>query len=188
MYERTSAFARSPRALGLSFGWGVAEALFFPVIPDFLVAPLALAAPSRAIPLALCAVAGSVVGGAVAFVVGATGAGPAIASHLPLVTDRMSAFALDVLSDGPDGLLRQPMSGVPYKAFAYQASGAGLEMLSFLWFSLVARGARLLAVAGLFALVGVGAHRVWQRLYGLFLVAYTVCFAVGLVRVVAAWS
>jgi 1-acyl-sn-glycerol-3-phosphate acyltransferase/membrane protein YqaA with SNARE-associated domain len=188
LYDRAAAFARSPRALLLCLAWGFAEALWAPVVPDFVVAPLALAAPARGIALALCAVTGSIGGGAVAYALGASDLGPTIASHLPLVTERMSVFARDALATGPEGLLRQPMSGVPYKAFAYQSAGVGLGMVSFLWFSLVARAARLVAVAGFFGLVGVAARRVWRRVYGPFLVFYSLCFGVGLARVVAAWS
>lgn len=188
LHDRVASFARSPRALVLCAAWGFAEALLFPVIPDFAIAPLALAAPARALLLALYAVAGSIAGGALAYLVGASSLGPLVATHLPLVTDRMGAFARDALAAGPEGVLRQPLSGVPFKVFAYQAAGAGAGALSFLWFSLLARGARLVAVAGACAPLGAGARRIWRRIYGPFLVAYTACFAVGLARVVAAWS
>jgi 1-acyl-sn-glycerol-3-phosphate acyltransferase len=188
LHDRFAAFARSPRAPAFCFGWGVAEALIFPVIPDFALAPLALAAPGRALVLALCATAGSVAGGTIAHVVGSTEIGPAIATHLPLVTERMSAFASDSLAGGADGLLRQPMSGVPYKAFAYQAADAGIGLGSFLWFSVLARGGRMLAIAAFFGVAGAGGRRVWRHVFGAFLVLYTVGFTVGLARVVASWS
>jgi 1-acyl-sn-glycerol-3-phosphate acyltransferase len=186
MHDRVASFARSPRALALCAAWGLAEALYFPVIPDFAVVALALAAPARALPLALCAAAGSIAGGAFAYHVGASSA--SIAAHLPLVTEPMSAFARDALAAGPEGLLRQPLSGVPYKAFAYQAPAAGVDALSFVWFSVLARAGRLVAVAGVSAVLGVGARRIWRRVYGGFLVVYTACFVVGLGRVVASWS
>lgn len=187
LHHRFATFARSPRARVACFVWGVAEALFFPVVPDFALAPLALAAPGAGVTLALCAAAGSVTGGAIAHVLG-SGLGSAVAGHMPLITDRMVTFAFDALSSGGDGLLRQPMSGVPYKAFAYQASDAGVGLLSFVWFSALARGARMLAVAALFGLAGAGARWVWQRIFGPFLVVYTIGFGIGLARVVAGWS
>ena len=187
-YERVRGFASSRSARRLCFLWGLAEALFFPIIPDFAVAPLALAAPESFVPLALCTAAGSLAGGALAYGLGATPVGVAALAHLPLVTPRMSATAFEWLSSGPGGLLHQPLSGIPYKAFAYQALPAGNGFFSFMWFSALVRGGRLLTVSTAFAGAGVGARRVWPRVYGAFLCVYVPCFAFGLARVVAAWS
>ena len=187
-YERVRHFAASRSALRLCFLWGLAEALFFPIIPDFAVAPLALAAPESFVPLALTTAAGSLIGGALAYGLGATPLGVAAVEHLPLVTERMTATAHAWLSPGPRGLLRQPMSGIPYKVFAYQAQPVGNGFLSFIGFSALARGGRLLAVAMGFAGAGLGARRLWPRVYGAFLCAYVACFAIGLARAVHAWG
>ena len=185
VHARFRAIAAARRGRWLCFAWGFAEALLWPVIPDFAVAPLALASPASFAWLAFGAAAGSVAGGAVAYVLGGLGVG---AAHLPLVTPRMAATAAGWLAAGPAGLLRQPLSGIPYKAFAYQAAAAGNSLPGFLGYTFIARGFRLLVVAGVFAAAGVVARRWWPRLFGAFLILFTAAFLTGLARVVGAWS
>src|SRR5207249_6975453 len=111
-------FARSRRAVVLAFAWGLAEAIFFPVVPDVGVAVLALAAPSRFAVLGLAATAGSVTGSAGSYWLGAAGAAGAV-RHMPLVTGRMVDAADGWMHGaGAWGLWHQPWSGVPIKVFA----------------------------------------------------------------------
>lgn len=56
-------------------GWGVAEALWWPLMPDLGVALLALGAPRRWWQLTGAGTAGSVAGGALAYRLGAAGRG-----------------------------------------------------------------------------------------------------------------
>jgi 1-acyl-sn-glycerol-3-phosphate acyltransferase/membrane protein YqaA with SNARE-associated domain len=191
--ERVGTVARSPAGLWIAFAWGVAEALIFPIVPDVPVALMAAAAPSRFLPLATAAVAGSLAGGAAAYGLGALGLGSLMLAHAPLVTQRMTGHALGSLgSAGAAALLGQPWTGIPYKVFAYQASGAGVAAGPFLAWSLVGRGHRILPVAAVFAAAWWPLHR-WtprlaRRLYVPFAFSFLVVFALGLGRVVSAWS
>jgi 1-acyl-sn-glycerol-3-phosphate acyltransferase len=183
LYRCVRAFARSRAALVVAALWGIAEAIWFPIVPDFFVAPLALACPARALPLVLAATAGSVTGGAVSYLVG-----PELLSVAPLVTSRMVDEAGGLLArEGAAALWEQPLSGIPYKVFALQAAPVA-DLLPFLTTTAAARGARILVVALLFALGGIICRRLLDRLYGLALALYAAAFFVGLARVVAAWS
>lgn len=187
LYERAATFARSRAALWLVFGWAIAEALWWPLIPDFLVAPLALAAPGRWLVLAAAATAGSALGGAAAFHVG--GLGDWLASHGPLLTPRMHEQAVMWMrEDGAGALLKQPLSGIPYKVFALNSSDVGLGFPAFLGMSVAARGLRIAAVAAIFAGGGIGLQRAWTRIFGAFLVAYCIVFACGLAATVDSWK
>lgn len=187
-HARVRAFAMSPRGLALAFAWGLAEALAWPVVPDLAVATLVLAAPRRALPVAAAAVAGSLTGGAAAYATGAL-AGFGVLDHLPLVTPRMQASAMQRMSEhGAAGILSQPWSGIPFKVFAYQAADAGVSAPGFAWFGLLARGGRLLHVAAIFAGAGWLLRRWIDRLYPAIVVAFTTVFFLGLARVVANWS
>lgn len=177
-------FARSSKAVFLVFAWGFAEALWWPIIPDFVVAPLALVAPRRFAVLALAATAGSVGGGAAAYLLGN---GSSIAEGLPLVTARMTSQAAALMESGPAALLHQPLSGIPYKVFAYGAQAAGLALPSFLAWTAAARGARLLAVGLGFAIGGAALGKVWPRFIVPFLVAYSTLFALGLRATYQMW-
>ncbi len=182
-YERARAFASSRAALALVFCWGVAEALAWPIVPDVAVALLAAAAPRRFVKLAAAAIAGSLCGGAIAWKIG-----PSFLGALPLVTDRMSEQAATWLAvEGADAVARQPWSGVPFKAFAYQASEHS-ALASFLGETFIARGLRFLEVGAVFAMVGILARRIAPRLYGAFAIGVLAFFFIGLGRVVAAWS
>jgi 1-acyl-sn-glycerol-3-phosphate acyltransferase len=191
--ERAASFARSPAGLWFAFGWGVAEALMWPIVPDVPVALLAVAAPSRFLALAASATAGSLLGGTAAYGLGAIGAGTGILAHAPLVTERMHGHALAQMSaDGATPLLAQPWTGVPYKVFAYQASGAGVAFGPFVALSAVGRGHRILLAAAVFAGAAWPLQRVakrWvERCYVPFAIAFCAVFSLGLARVVAAWS
>jgi membrane protein YqaA with SNARE-associated domain len=191
-FERARELARSPAGLWVAFGWGVAEALWFPVVPDVPVALLAAAAPSRFLHLAAAAIAGSAAGGVAAYAIGATGTGDAILAHAPLVTDRMVTQAGAQLSDGGGVFLSQPWSGIPFKVFGYQAADSGVSFGSFFITSLAGRGLRILATGAVFAGAFWPLHRfaprVASRLYVPFALAFAVVFGIGLARVVVYWS
>lgn len=191
--HRARELAYSRHGLMIAFAWGVAEAVLFPIVPDVGVALLAVAAPSRFLPLALASTAGSVAGGAVTYALGPTSVGAWLLAHAPLVTDRMRGHALDALSSGGAApLIGQPWTGIPFKVFGYQAASAGLGLGSFLVHSLVGRGSRILLAGAVFAGAAWAPLRLrprWvERLYTLFVVSFLALFGVGLARVVSSWS
>ncbi|MEX2556911.1 MAG: lysophospholipid acyltransferase family protein [Actinomycetota bacterium] len=191
--QRARGLALSRRGLMFAFAWGVAEALFFPIVPDVGVALLAVAAPSRFLPLALASTAGSVAGGAVSYALGATPAGVWLLAHAPLVTDGMRQHAFEALGSGGAGaLIGQPWTGIPFKVFGYQAAGAGVGLGSFLVHGLAGRGSRIVLAGAAFAGAAWAPHRLFphwvERLYAPFVVAFLVLFGVGLARVVSSWS
>jgi 1-acyl-sn-glycerol-3-phosphate acyltransferase len=186
IYTRLRAWAGSRSALGFTFAWALAEAILWPVIPDFLIAPLAFLAPSRFVYFAAAATAGSVAGGTVAHLLAATGVGGSLLSAAPLTTDRMAAAAAGWLgSEGAAGLAHQPLSGVPYKLFALQSSGIPLG--SFVWFTVLVRGARFAAIAAVFAGGGAALKDRAERVFVPLSAAYVALFALALNRVVETW-
>lgn len=188
-YAKARAFASSPAGLVLAFAWAFAEAIAWPVVPDLAVATLALAAPRRILPIAGAAIAGSLAGGLVAYGLGAAAAGAPILDHVPLVTERMQASAAERLGEsGAAGILSQPWSGIPFKVFALQAHDAGTGLGGFAWYTLLARGSRILQIGCAFAAAGLLLRGLVARFYPLLVAAYTVVFSYGLAKVVGAWS
>ncbi|MDQ4024032.1 MAG: 1-acyl-sn-glycerol-3-phosphate acyltransferase, partial [Actinomycetota bacterium] len=187
-FERAAAAAGSRAALVVMAAWAVAEALAWPVIPDFLLLPLVVLAPRRWMHLFAAALAGSLLGGAISYAAGSTEAGRLLLEHAPLVTDRMIAEAAQRLGDdGGRALLSQPLAGIPYKVFSYQAAPAGVTGAELVAFSAIARGARFLAIAGIGAAAGRWLRPLWERFGAHALVLYAAGFGMGLFRVVAAW-
>ena len=173
----------------LALAWGVAEALWWPIVPDFCVFALSPVAPRRWWKLALAAGIGSVLGGAVGFALAASFGSQRFLAAAPLVTGGMINAALSWLADGSAGLMRQPLSGIPYKVFVFLAAGLRLNFAAFLLFSTIARSLRIFAVGGSAALLGfaAGKERV-SRLYDAFFVLSCLVFALGLWRVVVQFS
>lgn len=184
-YERARRLARSRAGLAVCFAWGAAEALVLPIVPDVAVALLAVVAPARFPLLALSAAAGSVAGSGAAHALGAIG----IVPPLPLVTPRMAQQASAWLAgEGARAVDHQPWSGIPIKAFSYEAGAAGVPLGAFVWHTAIARGMRMLAVGAVFALAGRVGRRAAPHAYGAFCIAFAVVFTAGLARVVAHWS
>jgi len=182
-------FAASRAALVVVGAWGFAEAIAWPIIPDFIILPLALAVPSRWFAFALAALAGSLSGGLVSYLLGATAPGPYLLDVAPLVTDSMKDGARSALhDDGALGLMAQPLSGIPYKVFAYQAALAGVGIIEYAVLSAVVRGSRFLAVALVGAVAGKLLRKWWERFWPWFCVLYCAAFLIGLSRVVAGWQ
>lgn len=184
-YERANALSGSGAGLVVAFAWGVAEALVWPIIPDFIVAILAVANPKRFAKIAIAAVTGSVAGGLIAYLLGGAGIHfPALFTTRKMITNAVALMG----ARGSAALWSQPFSGIPYKVFAFRASGAHAALPSFLAITLMARGARILAVGAFFAAGAILTRRWTERWYVPFVIAFTIVFAIGLARVRAAWS
>lgn len=179
LYPHARRLASSRSGLILALAWGAAEALWWPIVPDFFVAATSPAAPSRWWKLALHASAGSVAGGAIGYFLGVP------IESAPLVTPGMIDQAQVWLATGPWGILRQPLSGIPYKVFVFIARNDHLDFMTFMTASIVARSLRIFAAGAFGGLCGriAGTHR-FVRYYDLFLTGMTVVFAFGLWLVV----
>jgi 1-acyl-sn-glycerol-3-phosphate acyltransferase len=184
-HARAAALAVGTSGLLLAFGWGFAEALVWPLVPELLVALVAVAAPKAGPRLALAAAAGSLAGGLAAYALGAAGVHP----PAPLTTPRMHAVAAaQVSAEGAAALRHQPFSGIPYKVYAVRAGQAHVPVTSFVAWTVAARGGRILAVGLALSLAGVLLRRLLARCYGTYVAWLGGTFALSLHRVVVAWS
>jgi membrane protein YqaA with SNARE-associated domain len=117
-YNRWSGLAAGPGGAALVFGWAVAEATFWPVIPDFVLAPLAAVDRGKPYRLLLASGTGSAFGSLVLF--GLTRRNPATArrllAKLPLVHSYyFSQVEQKLERNRVQTLIMQPWSGVPAK-------------------------------------------------------------------------
>lgn len=143
-------FAASRAGAWLMFLWALAEATVWPVIPDFLLAPLAAANRRRfAVPLA-AAIAGSTLGGIVAYLVASLLPDHAgtLLRLLPLVNERQISTAEQSLTAwGVAAFLFQPWSGVPLKVWAVVAAGQGVPPWPAIPLFIAARAVRMAGIA-----------------------------------------
>lgn len=165
LYVRVLAWAahrHAPRYLAaLSF----AESSFFPIPPDVMLMPMALAQPNRAMRFALITTIASVMGGVLGYLIGYF----AMELAQPLIAAAGQAEALATAQEwflewGFWVVLLAGFSPIPYKVFTVAAGGLALPLLPFVIASLVGRGSRFFLVAGL---VAWGGRRIepWIRRY-----------------------
>lgn len=164
------------------FAWAVAEAIVWPIIPDFLLVPMVAGNRARYyVPLAAAAL-GSALGGACLYLFALRDHGHALAllARLPAVGPHAVAAArADVAARGPAAFLYQPWSGIPFKVWAIAAGAAGLNPVAVIPTFVVARTLRM-AVFATLARVLAGRFLGFVRDFSLFLaVIYVALFFFG---------
>ena len=150
IYDGWARFGSAHGGLGIMFLWAVAEATVWPIIPDFLLVPMAAGARRRFyLPLA-AAIAGMAVGGSAIFLFAfvAPHQASSFLSHLPLVHDSQIRGAHRRLArDGVAAFFFQPWSGISFKVWAV----VGGAMHANPWLAIptfiVARSLRMAAFA-----------------------------------------
>lgn len=182
--RRVVAFASSPAALLLVFAWAIAEAVSWPIVPEFLLGLIALARVDwrRLALLTATAVAGTVVGSAITFFAACTDATP----PAPLTTPRMHVVAAAQLHDeGVLAVRHQLWSGIPVKVYSAAEGRGGTRLASYEAAVGVFRGWRMLIVA---VVLG-GISRVIPRRGYVPVASFAAAtFAAGLQQVVQHWS
>lgn len=132
-----------------------AESSFFPVPPDVMLAPMALAQRERAWWLALVTTLTSVIGGVLGYLIGLF--------MLDLATEWMQAMGYwegyltvrDWFTEwGFWAVLLAGFSPIPYKVFTIAAGAGAMPFLPFVLASALGRGARFFLVAGLVSRFG----------------------------------
>lgn len=91
-------------------------------------------------------------------------------------------------TEGAPAARRQPMSGVPVKVFAFEAGSLGIPLVPFLTWAVGARSIRFALATGAATLAHGRLPRTVTEHPTLLLTAWTLVFALGLWRTVAAWS
>ena len=187
MYDAWQHFSDSRAAVVLIFAWAAAEATVFPILADFLLAALLLVSVTRRWMLLGACIAGMALGGIVTVLVARLWPGFAVdlLRDLPLITESHVAGAERRLTEhGAAGFLVQPVSGIPFKAWAVVAGRQELSAWLVIALFIVARAARMTLIGALAHLLG-GRLRRWLRDWFAPLVgAYVVLFAAGFVAVV----
>jgi 1-acyl-sn-glycerol-3-phosphate acyltransferase len=182
--SRVASFCASRRALALAAIWGLCEALSWPIVPEFLLAVLVVAAPRRWVSLTAATVVGSALGGLIGFAVARGG----VALPAPLTTARMhSVVTAQIAGEGSAAVQHQPLSGIPFKVYVRAAGDdAHTSPLAFTVAASGARAPRMFAAAAIFALLGAVGRRA-RRWYGIYLVLLTGGFCIGIAKIVLAW-
>ena len=154
-YERALAWARHPKAPWLLTGLSFIEAIFFPVPPEVMLAPMTLAQPHRWFRFASLSLAGSMVGMFIGYALGYF----ALDLAMPLVdrlgyADEFESIKQQAADNGFWLLLIAGFTPIPFKIFTIASGAVGMPLLPFFFGALVGRGKRVYLVAGAIRLGG----------------------------------
>lgn len=155
LYDRTLRWAAHRHAPWYLGGLSFAESSFFPIPPDVMLAPMVMARPGAAMRFALIATVTSVLGGLLGYLIGYF----ALELVEPLL-QRMGYWTKyqEVRAWFRDWgfwvVLVAGFSPIPYKLFTIAAGAMALNPVLFVIASLIGRGSRFFAVAGVVAYGG----------------------------------
>jgi membrane protein YqaA with SNARE-associated domain len=137
---RLAASRRAPAALAaVSF----AESSFFPVPPDVMLAPMVAARPNRAFVFATICTVASVLGGLLGYAIGMF-LEPAAHALLAFMghPEGQAEFEKWFAQWGLGVILLKGLTPIPYKLVTITAGLAHFDLFTFIWASVVTRGAR----------------------------------------------
>jgi membrane protein YqaA with SNARE-associated domain len=156
LYDKVIDLSASRHALPALATISFAESSFFPVPPDVLLVPMALARPEKARLYAFVCTIASVLGGLVGYAIGA------------LLYDTLGKWLISIYGYG-DGIedfrhayaewgswiiLIKGLTPIPYKIVTIASGFAGYDVLAFTVLSLITRGARFFLTAELLRMYG----------------------------------
>ena len=165
LYDWTLSLASRPAAPYALGAVSFAESSFFPVPPDVMLVPMALARPDRVWSYALIMTAASVLGGMLGYAIGALlydSIGQWLFRFYGL-TESAEAFRAAYARYGHWVILLKGLTPIPYKLVTITSGFAGYDFFWFVVLSIVTRGARFFALAALLSRFGEPIKRTLDR-------------------------
>ena len=169
LYDWVMALAGSRHAPWALAVISFAESSFFPIPPDVMLAPMVLSRPQKAYIYALLCTVASVLGGCLGYAIG---------FHLEPIgrvllalmghTDGEAAFRAWFGQWGLWVILIKGLTPIPYKLVTIASGLAHFSFVTFLWASVVTRGARFFLTATLLKYYGPAVRAEFERRLGLY--------------------
>jgi membrane protein YqaA with SNARE-associated domain len=177
LVEWTVAWAHTPYGGVALFAIAFAESSFFPVPPDVLMIPLALAQTAKALLFAAICTAGSALGGIFGYLIGDKGGRPLLQrlfkpEKIALVQSYYRRY--DVWAVGIAGF-----TPIPYKLFSISAGVFGLDFKRFVLASIAGRGSRFFLVGLVIMVFGEPVKAFLDTYFDLVVIAFAVLFIGG---------
>ncbi|BAT58007.1 SNARE associated Golgi protein [Variibacter gotjawalensis] len=179
LYDWCIGLAEKPNAKWALAGVSFAESSFFPIPPDAMLVPMALARPDRAYVYATYCTIASVLGGILGYFIGL------------LLYDSVGALVIKAYGYGSRAeefraayaqwgawiILLKGLTPIPYKLVTITSGFAGYSLPLFILFSVITRGARFFILAFLLHRYGPAAREIIEKRLGL----WAGLFAAGLI-------
>lgn len=183
IYDWCIAAADKPYAIWLMGAVSFAESSFFPVPPDVMLIPMALARPQKAWLYALVCTATSVAGGVLGYAIGSLlydSVGQWVI-QLYGYGDKVEAFRSSYAQYGAWIILLKGLTPIPYKIVTITSGFANYNIWLFILFSVIARGGRFFIVAILLNRYGTQIRHAIEKHLGLWVAAGAAVLVAGFV-------
>jgi membrane protein YqaA with SNARE-associated domain len=183
LYDWCLAAAHKPHAMWLMGAVSFAESSFFPVPPDVMLIPMALARPERAYVMAAWCTVTSVAGGILGYAIGALLYDSVGLWLIQLYGygDKVEAFREAYAQWGAWIILLKGLTPIPYKIVTITSGFAGYNFLMFVVLSFIARGIRFYLLAFLLNRYGPQARAIIEERLGLWVTLAAVVLIAGIV-------
>jgi membrane protein YqaA with SNARE-associated domain len=183
MYDWVLAAAHKPHALWMMGAVSFAESSFFPVPPDVMLIPMALAEPRRAYVLAAWCTLTSVAGGVVGYAIGALLYDSVGAWLIQLYGygDKVETFRAAYAQWGAWIILLKGLTPIPYKIVTITSGFAGYNLGLFIVFSIIARATRFFVLAFLLHRYGEQARHIIEKRLGLWVLLGAAVVVIGII-------
>jgi len=171
LYERALAWSQHRRAPAFLVVLSVFEAVFFPVMPEVMLAPMCLARPRRGFWFAFLSLCGSLVGALIGYALGHYAfelLRPALASmgwleHIDKQVAWLRAIAVESPWKAFWVLVLAGLAPIPLKFFTWASGIVGVPLLPFIASMAVGRGKRVFLVAAAIRIGGDRAEATLRR-------------------------
>jgi membrane protein YqaA with SNARE-associated domain len=169
LYDWCMAAAGKRNAFWILGAVSFAESSFFPVPPDIMLIPMALAQPRRAFRLAAWCTLMSVAGGILGYAIGAVLYDSVGAWLIRLYGygDKVELMREQYARWGAAIILLKGLTPIPYKLVTITAGFFGYSFGLFVLFSVLTRGARFFVLAFLLYRFGPQAREIIEKRLGL---------------------
>lgn len=183
LYDWCVDAAHKPHAMWIMGAIAFAESSFFPIPPDVMLIPMALAYPRRAYVMAAWCTLASVLGGLLGYSIGALlyDSVGAWLIHLYGYGDKMETFRAAYAHWGAWIILLKGLTPIPYKIVTITSGFAGYNLGLFIIFSIIARAGRFFMLAFLLHRYGEQARHMIEKRLGLWVTLGAAVIVIGFV-------
>lgn len=186
LYDRCIAAAHKPHATWTMGAVSFAESSFFPIPPDVMLVPMALARPDHAYRLAAWCTLTSVAGGMLGYAIGALLYDSVGLWLMQLYgySNKVEEFRAAYAEWGAWIILLKGLTPIPYKIVTITSGFAGYNLALFIVFSLITRAGRFFVLAFLIHRYGARARDIIERRLGLWTTIFALIIVGGFVAVI----
>jgi membrane protein YqaA with SNARE-associated domain len=183
LYDWFVAAAGKPYASWMMGTVSFVESSFFPIPPDVMLIPMALARPDRAWHYATLCTWTSVLGGLLGYGIGAL-LYDSVGQWLIAIYgygDKVEAFREAYNQYGALIIVLKGLTPIPYKIVTITSGFAGYNIFLFVLLSIVARGMRFYFIAWLISRYGPRARVILEERLGFWVTIGGIVFVIGII-------